>query len=156
MTIQVRARQWAWSFKHPNGKQVAELFLALDRPVQLELRSLDVIRRLFVPTFRIKEDVESGKENYTWILPTQLGAFDIECTAICGVSHANMLAKAVVGPVSHSKNDTSGTGTRRCRAGQKLRFPQQGRRKILQSPSSDRDPAWHATQSTAALCSARL
>jgi len=100
MVIEVTGRQWAWSFAYPNGKRTSELILAADRPVKLELRSLDVIHGFFIPAFRIKEDVVPGKENYTWFVPTQLGSFDIECTVICGVSHANMLAKAVVVPVS--------------------------------------------------------
>jgi cytochrome c oxidase subunit 2 len=93
MVIEVTARQWAYSFKYPNGKQTSELLLAFDKPVKLELRSLDVIHGFFIPAFRMKE-------NYTWFVPTQLGSFDIECTVICGVSHATMLAKAVVVPVS--------------------------------------------------------
>jgi cytochrome c oxidase subunit 2 len=98
MVIEVTGRQWAWSFKYPNGRQTKELLLALDKPFKLELRSLDVIHGFFIPAFRIKEDVVPGKENYTWFVPTQLGSFDIECTVICGVSHADMLAKAVVVP----------------------------------------------------------
>ena len=98
MVIEATGRQWAWSFKYPNGKRTSELILAADKPVKLDLRSLDVIHGFFIPAFRIKEDVVPGKENYTWFLPTQLGSFDIECTVICGVSHANMLAKAVVVP----------------------------------------------------------
>jgi cytochrome c oxidase subunit 2 len=100
MGIEVTGRQWAWSFKYPNGKQTSDLLLAIDRPVKLDLRSKDVIHGFFIPAFRIKEDVVPGKENYTWFIPTQLGSFDIECTVICGVSHALMLAKAVVVPVA--------------------------------------------------------
>jgi cytochrome c oxidase subunit II len=99
MVIEVTGRQWAWSFKYPNGKQTSNLYLAVDRPVKLELRSLDVIHGFFIPAFRIKQDAVPGKENYTWFVPTQLGSFDIECTVICGVSHAVMLAKAVVTPI---------------------------------------------------------
>lgn len=100
MVIEVTGRQWAWSFKYPNGKQSSQLILAADRPVKLELHSLDVIHGFFIPAFRIKQDVVPGRVNYTWFVPTQLGSFDIECTVICGVSHALMLAKAVVVPVS--------------------------------------------------------
>ena len=100
MVIEVTGRQWAWSFKYPNGKQTSELVLAVDKPVKLDLRSLDVIHGFFIPAFRIKQDVVPGKQNYTWFVPTQLGSFDIECTVICGLSHANMLSKAVVVPVS--------------------------------------------------------
>ncbi len=100
MVIEATGRQWAWSFKYPNGKRTSELILAADKPVKMDLRSLDVIHGFFIPAFRIKEDVVPGKENFTWFVPTQLGSFDIECTVICGVSHANMLAKVVVVPTS--------------------------------------------------------
>ncbi len=99
MEITVIGRQWAWSFVYPNGKQSAELMLALGKPVKLNLRSLDVIHGFYIPAFRIKEDVVPGKQNYTWFTPTQLGSFDIECTVICGVNHANMVSKANVMPV---------------------------------------------------------
>lgn len=100
MVVTVTARQWAWSFTYPNGRHTTELVLALNKPVKLELESLDVIHGFFVPAFRIKEDVVPGKRNYTWFIPTQLGSFDIECTVICGVNHAQMLSKVIVVPVS--------------------------------------------------------
>jgi cytochrome c oxidase subunit II len=100
MVITATARQWAWSFDYPNGKRTTELVLALNKPVRVELRSLDVIHGFYVPAFRVKEDVVPGRQNYTWFTPTMLGSYDIECTVICGVNHANMLAKALVVPVS--------------------------------------------------------
>jgi len=100
MVVEVTGRQWSWSFKYPNGKQTSDLILAVDRPVKLELHSEDVIHGFFIPAFRIKQDVVPEKDNFTWFLPTQLGSFDIECTVICGVSHAIMNAKTVVVPVS--------------------------------------------------------
>lgn len=99
MVITVAARQWAWSFTYPNGKRTSELLLAFGKPAKMELRSADVIHGFYVPAFRIKEDVVPGKQNYTWFTPTQLGTFDIECTVICGVSHAAMLSKVIVVPV---------------------------------------------------------
>jgi cytochrome c oxidase subunit II len=100
MEITGTGRQWAWSFTYPNGKRTTELFLALGKPVKMNLRSLDVIHGFYIPAFRIKEDVVPGKENYTWFIPTKLGQYWVECTVICGVNHANMLTKAVVVPVS--------------------------------------------------------
>jgi cytochrome c oxidase subunit 2 len=97
MVVKVTGRQWAWEFEYPNGKKtVGNLYLALDRPVRLEIRSADVIHGFYVPAFRIKMDAVPGRANYTWFQPTQLGSFDIECTVICGVDHYKMLAKAVV------------------------------------------------------------
>lgn len=103
MVIKVIGRQWAWAFIYPNGKQTSELYLALDRPVKLELESSDVVHGFFIPAFRVKQDVVPGKRNYTWFAPTQLGSYDIECTVICGVSHTYMLSKANVLPESNFK-----------------------------------------------------
>ena len=40
MVITVTARQWAGSFTYPNGRQTSELFVALGRPVRLDLKFL--------------------------------------------------------------------------------------------------------------------
>jgi cytochrome c oxidase subunit 2 len=98
MVIQVTARQWAWSFTYPNGRQTSELYVAIGRPIRLNLKSLDVLHGFYVPAFRIKADVVPGKENYTWFQATQLGDFDIECTVMCGVNHSYMLSKVRVIP----------------------------------------------------------
>ena len=77
MVIQVTARQWAWSFTYPNGRQTSELFVPDERPIRLDLKSLDVLHGFFIPAFRIKADVVPGKANYTWFRATQQGDFDI-------------------------------------------------------------------------------
>ena len=100
MVIQVTARQWAWSFTYPNGRQTSELYVALGRPVRLDLKSLDVLHGFYVPAFRVKADVVPGKNNYTWFQAEQLGDFDIECTVMCGVNHSYMLSKVRVIPES--------------------------------------------------------
>jgi cytochrome c oxidase subunit II len=103
MVVKVTGRQWAWSFEYPNGKQTRELYAALDKPMKLELHSLDVIHGFFVPAFRLKADVVPGRTNFTWFQANQLGSFDIECTVICGVNHSAMLSKVVVVPEDEFK-----------------------------------------------------
>jgi cytochrome c oxidase subunit II len=98
MVVEVNARQWSWSFKYPNGRVTPDLYLALDRPVKLLLHSADVIHGFYVPAFRVKSDVVPGKTNYVWFIPQILGSYDLECTVICGVDHAHMLAKIHVVP----------------------------------------------------------
>ena len=98
MAIKVTARQWAWSFTYPNGRQATELYVAVGRPIRLDLKSLDVLHGFYVPAFRIKSDVVPGRDNYTWFQATQLGDFDIECTVMCGVNHSYMLSKVHVIP----------------------------------------------------------
>ncbi len=93
MVIEGTARQWAWSFKYPNGRVTSEAFVALGKPFKFEMRSLDVIHGFYLPAFRVKTDVVPGKDNYLWFTPDRLGTFDIECTVICGVNHSYMLSK---------------------------------------------------------------
>jgi cytochrome c oxidase subunit 2 len=103
MVVQVIARQWAWSFKYPNGKQTDELYIPLARPVKLITQTLDVIHGFFVPAFRVKVDVVPGKSNFVWFTPWLLGDFDIQCTVICGVNHSAMLSKVRVMPEDEFK-----------------------------------------------------
>lgn len=98
MAIKVTARQWAWSFTYPSGRQTSELYVAIGRPIRLDLKSLDVLHGFYVPAFRIKSDVVPGRQNYTWFQATRLGDFDIECTVMCGVNHSAMLSKVHVIP----------------------------------------------------------
>ncbi len=98
MEVKVNARQWAWSFEYPNGKQTKVLFAPVNRPMKLEVRSLDVIHGFFVPAFRIKVDAVPSHTNTTWFQATRLGTYDIECTVICGVDHSLMLSKVVIVP----------------------------------------------------------
>ncbi len=103
MVVDVLARQWSWSFTYPNGRQTSELYAALGRPLRLDIRSGDVIHGFFVPAFRLKMDAVPGQVNTTWFEPTQLGAYDVECTVICGVDHSYMLSKVVVVPEEEFK-----------------------------------------------------
>jgi cytochrome c oxidase subunit II len=103
MVVKVLGRQWNWSFVYPNGKQTTLLYAALGKPMKLEIRSADVIHGFYVPAFRLKMDAVPGRVNTTWFEPTQLGAYDIECTVICGVSHSLMLSKVVIVPEDEFK-----------------------------------------------------
>lgn len=103
MVVKVSARQWAWSFEYPNGRQTDVLYSALGKPVKLEVTSRDVIHGFFVPAFRLKIDAVPGKVNTTWFEPTRLGSYDVECTVICGPNHSYMLSRIAVVPVEAFK-----------------------------------------------------
>jgi cytochrome c oxidase subunit 2 len=103
MVVKVTARQWVWSFEYPNGKQTKALFAPIGKPMKLEVRSVDMVHGFFVPSFRLKIDAVPSRANTTWFEATKLGAFDIECTVICGVDHSHMLSKVVVVPEAEFK-----------------------------------------------------
>jgi cytochrome c oxidase subunit 2 len=70
----------------------------LNKPVKLNLSSRDVIHSLYIPAFRIKEDVVPGKNNYMWFTAQEEGEYDIFCAELCGDRHSFMLSKVRVLP----------------------------------------------------------
>ena len=72
--VNVTAQKWSWLFEHPNGASSAEvLMVPLNRPVKLIMNSQDVLHSLFVPEFRVKQDVVPGRYNYLWFQATKRG-----------------------------------------------------------------------------------
>ena len=96
MEVKVTGRMWNWSFEYANGKVSNELVLPADKPVKLNLFSPDVIHSLYIPAFRIKEDVVPGKNNYMWFIPNTKGTYEILCTSYCGLRHSFMESKTIV------------------------------------------------------------
>jgi cytochrome c oxidase subunit 2 len=96
MPVTVIGRMWSWDFDYGNGKISKELVVPYNKNVKLNLVSLDVNHSLFIPAFRVKEDVIPGYKNYLWFRPIMKGTFDIYCSEYCGLAHSSMLAKAVV------------------------------------------------------------
>jgi len=94
MRITAIGRMWEWEFDYGNGMKSAELVLPVNKPVRVGLKSEDVNHSLFIPAFRVKEDVIPGYDNYLWFIPTFVGEYEILCTEYCGLLHSSMLAKA--------------------------------------------------------------
>ncbi|MCZ6637621.1 MAG: cytochrome c oxidase subunit II [Alphaproteobacteria bacterium] len=85
----------------PNGQDDilvddSELHLALGKPVQALLRSIDVLHDFYVPQFRAKMDMVPGMITYFWLTPTRTGTFDILCFELCGIGHHEMRGTVVV------------------------------------------------------------
>jgi len=81
---------------------VNQLFLPVNRPIIVRLRSKDVIHSFGVPEFRVKQDAIPGLTIPIWFIPTittadmrtQLGnpefQYEIACAQLCGLGHAKM------------------------------------------------------------------
>lgn len=89
-------RMWEWSFDYGNGKLSKILVLPVDKAVRLNLHSVDVNHGLFIPAFRVKEDVVPGYKNYLWFIPKFKGDYDVLCSDYCGLQHSGMNTKARV------------------------------------------------------------
>lgn len=96
MVVKVTGMMWSWSFEYSNGKVTDELVLPVNKPVKLNLYSPDVIHSLYIPAFRIKEDMVPGTDNYMWFIPTIEGEYDILCAEYCGLRHSFMEAKTKI------------------------------------------------------------
>ena len=99
MQINVTGRMWSWLFEYNNGVQSDTLYVPLNQPIKVNLRSQDVIHSFFIPAFRVKHDVVPGNEKgYVWFQPKDLGKYDVLCAEYCGQQHAYMKTKVVVLP----------------------------------------------------------
>jgi cytochrome c oxidase subunit 2 len=96
--IKATARMWAWEFEYKNGKKLDTLYVPQNIPIKLELHSADVTHSLYIPAFRIKEDVVFGKTNYLGFTAEQTGSYDIACAEYCGLNHSMMYTKVNVLP----------------------------------------------------------
>lgn len=96
--IRVTAKMWSWSFQYPNGYIDNELHVPVDRPVRLVMKSDDVIHSLYVPAFRVKQDLIPGRYTKMWFEATESGNFPLFCAEYCGQQHSDMIANAIVHP----------------------------------------------------------
>lgn len=96
MVITAIGRMWEWEFIYSDSLRSKELVLPINKPVKLELVSEDVNHSLFIPAFRVKEDVVPGYDNYLWFTPNYIGDYEIMCTEYCGLLHSAMVSKTKI------------------------------------------------------------
>ncbi len=97
LTIQVKARQFAWTFEYPDYGIVSnELHIPVNKQVVLKMESADVIHSFWVPEFRVKQDVVPGRVTEYRITPTLIGDYKVRCAELCGSSHAYMQSPVIV------------------------------------------------------------
>jgi cytochrome c oxidase subunit II len=98
MKIKVTAQMWSWRFEYANGKVTDTLFIPVNKPVVLNMVSLDVIHSLYIPAFRLKEDVVPGNNpnNFMWFRAGVTGTYDLFCAEYCGLRHSYMGTAVVV------------------------------------------------------------
>jgi cytochrome c oxidase subunit 2 len=90
----------------PAGKDdittLNQLYLPVNRPIIVRLRSKDVIHSFGVPEFRVKQDAVPGLTIPIWFVPNVTTAemrartgnpefqYEIACAQLCGLGHAKM------------------------------------------------------------------
>ncbi len=98
MVVNAHGQMWSWSFEYEDGRRSEKLVVPLNKAVKLNLISHDVLHSLYIPAFRIKEDLVPGKDNWMWFKPLEVGTYDIFCAEYCGERHSYMLSEAIVLP----------------------------------------------------------
>ncbi|MFA8434490.1 MAG: cytochrome c oxidase subunit II [Marinifilaceae bacterium] len=89
-------RMWNWQFEYENGKITDTLYVPKDRAVKLDLVAMDVLHSMYIPAFRVKQDLVPGKESFLWFVAGREGNFDLFCTEYCGMQHSYMQTSVVV------------------------------------------------------------
>jgi cytochrome c oxidase subunit 2 len=81
---------------------VNQLYLPVNKPIIVKLRSKDVIHSFGVPEFRVKQDAVPGLTIPIWFVPNVTTAemrtrmknpefqYEIACAQLCGLGHARM------------------------------------------------------------------
>lgn len=96
MKVRAMARMWSWSFEYDNGVKTDTLYIPKDKPVILDLISKDVVHSLYIPSFRIKEDMVPGRTNRMWFIGQKTGSYEMFCAEYCGLSHSYMYTEVKV------------------------------------------------------------
>jgi len=68
----------------------SELTVPVDRPVELLIRSQDVIHNFFVRELRLQQDAVPGMVVPLNFTATKIGKYEIVCTQLCGLGHFRM------------------------------------------------------------------
>ncbi len=88
--------------RRTTSRLVNQLFLPVNTPIIVRLRSKEVIHSFGVPEFRVKQDAIPGFTIPIWFIPTVTTAemrtrtgnpefqYQIACAQLCGLGHARM------------------------------------------------------------------
>jgi len=104
MPVDITGQQFKWTFEYPEeGVTSDEFHVPVDRQLELNLTSLDVLHSFWVQEWRLKRDLvpiaegnPTDVDNQMVVTPTEEGTFQVICTELCGLGHATMRAFVVV------------------------------------------------------------
>jgi cytochrome c oxidase subunit 2 len=114
LTLKVTASQWHWNYGYPKSEggfafdslyvedkdlkpgqpriitADHQLVVPINKVIELDVVSEDVIHSFSVPSFGIKIDAIPGRLNKAWFKADHEGMFYGQCSNICGIDHAFM------------------------------------------------------------------
>ncbi|MEI6590470.1 MAG: cytochrome c oxidase subunit II [Actinomycetes bacterium] len=120
MKIEAIGKQWSWDFNYLNNNvyetgiqfdpteqtlnDLPTLYLPVNKSVEVDLTSRDVIHSFWVIDFLYKKDVFPGRTNKIFFTPQKIGTYEGKCAELCGEYHSMMLFRVKV--VSQADFDT--------------------------------------------------
>jgi cytochrome c oxidase subunit II len=92
LRIEVTGYQWWWQVRYPDDGVVTanEIHIPAGRPVEMGLRTGDVIHSFWVPELAGKVDQIPGQRNVIRLQADEPGTFRGFCAEFCGLQHAKM------------------------------------------------------------------
>ena len=122
VTIQVVGKQWSWDFNYVDANvfysgiqsqfegevgseaELPVLYLPVNKTVQIDLSSRDVVHSFWVIDFLYKKDTFPGRTNHMYFTPQVEGTYKGKCAELCGEFHSMMLFNVKV--VSQAEYDS--------------------------------------------------
>jgi cytochrome c oxidase subunit II len=103
LSVDVTGHQFWWEVAYTRGPEFAvtsanELRIPVGEPVEIFLRSPDVIHSFWIPSLAGKTDMVPGRVNRIVIEATRPGVYRGQCAEYCGKQHALMAFDAVAVP----------------------------------------------------------
>jgi cytochrome c oxidase subunit II len=104
LNIDVTAQRWWWDVRYRDPapsrefSTANEIHIPIGRPVELTLRSVDVIHSFWVPNLQGKKDLIPGQVNTLWLQADRPGVFRGQCAEFCGLQHAHMALEVLAEP----------------------------------------------------------
>ena len=102
LRITLTGNQWWWDVQYEDElpsnlfHTANELHLPVGVPVEITLKSNDVIHSFWVPNLAGKKDLIPGRTTQIRLLPTKQGVYRGECAEYCGIQHAHMALDVTV------------------------------------------------------------
>jgi len=95
--VEVRSRQWVWEFYYPDRDVLStELHLPANQRARLQLTSEDVIHGMYIPAFRVKQDIIPGRTIAFEFTPTREGRYRLRDSELSGTYFAVNQTNVVV------------------------------------------------------------
>ncbi|HQT78901.1 MAG TPA: cytochrome c oxidase subunit II [Rhodopila sp.] len=105
MEITALGRQWMWKFQHPGGQaEINDLHVPVGVPIRVNIESQDVVHSLYIPALRLQEEAVPGRTTELWFKADRTGAYNLNCSELCGADHALMAGTLYVMSASGYQN----------------------------------------------------